>query len=62
MNPLDPQPDPTPGEGDIWEEIIATLPAGPLRDLCASRRLARHRPRAEDEQARRDDDRSGGID
>ena len=38
VDPLAPQPDPAPGEGDVWQEIIESLPPGPLRDLCAARR------------------------
>jgi len=36
--PLDPQPPPLSGVGDVWAEIIATLPPGRLRDLCIERR------------------------
>lgn len=37
---LDParQPDPVAGEGDVWAEIIAGLPPGPLRDAATARR------------------------
>lgn len=37
---LDPtrQPDPVTGEGDVWTEIIAGLPPGPLRDAATARR------------------------
>ena len=33
-----PEPPPTKGEGDVWAEIIETLPAGPLREACVARR------------------------
>ena len=32
------QPAPTPGEGDMWAEIIRRLPGGRLRAVCIARR------------------------
>lgn len=40
MSVLDPQPAPIVGEGDVWAEIIAELPAHDiLRPLAEARRL-----------------------
>lgn len=42
LSPLAPvltsQPAPTPATGDLWAELIATEPPGPIRDLMAARR------------------------
>ena len=38
MNPLDPQPPPTPAAGDVWADLIPGLP-GILQPYAADRRV-----------------------
>lgn len=38
MNPLDPQPPPTPAAGDVWADLIPGLP-GILQPYAAERRV-----------------------